>query len=138
MPKKVSKILLVLFSCVFVLYGVYSVKATSFSRYITLSQTSQSSGNGLGDEQNGSRFSESDAVTNATSNVNSDNEGLQKGTHGIHGGNGSGNGHGQESVSSANIFNIIISYFSITYLFAFITAIIDKLVRNLKNKKVFV
>jgi hypothetical protein len=54
-----------------------------------------------------------------------------KGNHGA-----GGNGYNRQQDNLYTAFNTVISYFSITYLFTFVVAIIDKFIRNLRKKTV--
>jgi len=118
LPRRLSKIVFIVLSCVFIAYGAYSVKTTSFSRYITSSITSSQDGGEHMQLQNGSQASQ--------------------GYQGQNGQQSGAQSHNSGGISAGNIFSTIASYFTIAYLFAFIAAVADKLIRKAKSKKVTV
>jgi hypothetical protein len=111
-PEKTAKIIGIVISVILVAVGIYAIGTTSFLRWLSMPFTSSAAGGGEGmqmmQQGAGAAGQAMDPAAMAAA-------------HG-----------GQQSFSLAGFFQVLIEYFSIAYVFAAATAVIDNLVSKRK------
>ncbi|MCX7714626.1 MAG: DUF4405 domain-containing protein [Clostridia bacterium] len=123
LPKKVAKLLSVILSLILIAYGCFALSSTSFTRWLSMPfVTVQYSGNAPGGGLESGGGQQQKPATDA--------EGAEGGMA-----NQGGNHYNATSANPLTVLKTIVDFFSIAFIFAFITAAIDGFFRRKLQKE---